>query len=533
MKTKQILASAALLALSISVLAQTPDQKRLNDCINSMSSLETPQALTQTPYTADQLPQVVVNNQGEAFQLKRIDKDIKDTPGTEMFASDATTIFPGAIVFADRDFADGRPTLVGLPEGYADIYVEFNTGSHTPEEQIKLNKKAVENYIFKIVNGGQAGFAPPVNFNAQTHYCSSTSEVMFAIGCDAKYMKDQVKIDTKTTNNETKVITVQNFTQKFYTVSVTPYPITELYKYFGNGVTEQMFRQRVGNKPIAIINSVTYGRRAYYFESYHTTDMTFTGSQSASVNVGAVQVKATGAESIARSSETKDVFMFMLGGSDKPSEDILNGKTVREAFGAEGRLAIGPANQGIPISYTARFLASGRSVQSKAIGKTTEVTYIKMPKMVNWEIKNNAPVAGECVKFKTMFNVAVVKWDAQKKQYVISKILKGSGSSGDDLYIDWNESKFSKKGEVKRRKSPSDDITKQGVRLEDCYIYGPIYYTIRSRTAEGQKWSQSDAGYFDVSSCEGTAKIVIEGSALAGSNRKPYVHSSSNPKPIH
>ncbi|MCR5407697.1 MAG: thiol-activated cytolysin family protein [Bacteroidales bacterium] len=535
MNTKHILVQAALMLLSVSVFAQTQTQRDLNQTILIRSTLETPTALTKTPYTPEQVPQVIVNDMGEAFELKYVDKDVEQIAGREMFATDETAIFPGAVVYADQDFADGRPTLVGLPVGTADIFVEFNTGSRTPEKQVKLTKKEVSNYIYSVLDAPStgAGHVPPTNFNTKTHYCTSTSAVMYAIGCDAKYMKNNIKVDTKTTNNETKITTVQDFTQKYYTVSITPHPSTELYKYFGSEVTADMLKQRVGNRAIAVINSVTYGRRAFYFRSYHSKDMTFTGSQYANIGVGAVTVKATGAESIAKSSTTDDVFLFMLGGSTGPAAAINSGKTIREAFSTEESLKIGPSNQGVVLTYTARFLASGRAVEAKPAGKTREVSYVKMPKMLNWEIKNNARVAGECVKFKDMYNVAVVSWDDNKKQYYISRILRGKGETGDDRYCDSNEALFSRKGELKRRVTPHDDIVKKyGVKLENCYVYGPIYYTIRSRTAEGQKWGQSDSGYLDVSSCGGKPTVVIEGSALAGADRKPYLHSSSNVKKL-
>lgn len=534
MKTKLLLASAALLALSLTATAQNATQTELNNYLLSQSSLETKDALTKTPYKADQLPQVVVNDAGEAFELRKRDVDVKATAGPDMFATDATTIFPGAVVFADTDLADGRPTLVGLPAGTADIFVEFNTGVSVPSEQITLTNKEVSNYIYRVLRDANNLYAPPVNLNAQTKYCSSTSEVAYAIGCDAKYLANKVKVDTKTTKNETKIISVQDFTQKYYTVSVTPHSTKELYKYFGN-VSKSEFINRVGNRKIAVINSVTYGRRAYAFQSYSTSDMTFTGTESAKVSAGAVTVNASSAQNIAKRSTTDDNFVFILGGSVKPAQKVLKGTPIREAFTeSEEDLKIGPSNQGVPIAFTARFLASGRQATAKATGKTTEVSYVKMPKRVDFEVKNNANVAGECVKFKDMYNVAVVRFDSAKQEYVIDKVYKGSGEYGDKRYVGYNEIKYSSKGTVSRRHAPEEgDMKKLGVSMDQAYIYGPVFYTVRSRTAAGQDWSESDQGYLDVTSCNGKATINIEGSALAGSKRKPYVHSSSNPKPIH
>lgn len=528
---KKLLITLALLGVSVAMFAQTAQQQALNKEILKLTNQQTD--FGKTPYKADIMPKVIVNSNGEAYQLITVPKDVDKTPGTDMFAADESAIFPGAIVYADTDFADGRPTLVGLPVGTADIFVEFNGGNETPAEEITLTKKAVSNYIWKVLNNTKDAYAAPVNFNADTKYSSSTSEVCYSLGIDAKYMQSQVKVDTKTTNSETKIIKTQDFTQKFYTVSITPHDITELYKYFGSNTTAELFKNRVSGRQIAVINTVTYGRRAFYFEIFETKDFKFTGNQSVDYNGGSLSVKATADEDIAKSSKTNNVFMWMKGGSNQPATDVLAGKTVREAFAREGSLKVGPSNQGIPIYYTAINLATLKPLQAHATGKYSETSYIKCPKLVNWTITNKANTAGDCVKFKAMYNVVVVTGDPQHG-YTAEEV-KGKGTAGDDRYIDYIENVYNN-GKTIRRTMPHPDVTKaktpsgKSIKLDDCYILSPVYYTIRSKTAEGQKWSESDRGYFDVTG--GSVNVVIQGSALAGSKSRPYVHSSSTPRAI-
>ena len=531
---KKTLMAVAALTACITVFAQTPQQSDLNNAISNSKKNESPAALPKSPYSPDKMPPWIVNESGDAFQLITVTKDVSSVSGPEMFAADETAIFPGAVVFADQNLADGRPSLVGLPAGTADIFVEFNTGNPTPSQQITLTKKEVSNYIWKVLNDADGAYAAPVNYNAKTHYCSSTSELCYSLGIDAKYLQNRVKIDTRTTNKETKIVVTQDFTQKFYTVSITPHDITELYKYFGPNTTADMFKDRVGNRAIAVINSVTYGRRAYYFESYKTEDMTFEGSQRLKLNAGAASVDSYGSEKIAKSSKTDDVFMFMLGGSTAPAQALLEGKTVREAFAQEGALKINASNQGIPISYTAIFIASLNQVSAKPTGKYSETSYVKCPKFVNWEIKNTAPEAWkDCVKFRANYNAVVVTGNAQEGYK--GTFLKGKGTSPEGRYIDYIENKYSW-GETIKRTMPTKDITDnkvngEKVSMDKCYIYGPVYYTIRYKKVAGGDWSGSDEGYFDASG--GKMYVEIGGDARAGSSKKPYVVvHNSKPSPL-
>ena len=488
-------------------------------------------ALTKTPLSDGNLPKVIVNNQGEAFILTTKTNTIKDGGNPDMFAADQSTIFPGAIVYADTYLADGRPTLVGLSYGTVDLTIDFDNGAITEKRGVRNDLSSVRSAINEILRSGQAGYAPGVQFNSVVKSFTSTSKMCLELGMDVKYLNNQVKVDTKTTNSESKIVNVQDFTQKYYTVTVTPYDDQNLYKYFGD-VTPEQIKSKLSGKSIALINSVSYGRRIYHFEEYKTSDFSFTGKQSAKASVGGVNISTYGAEDISKSSKSSHDWLFIQGGSSKPAADVANGKSVREAFNSEGSLQIGPSNQGIPIFYTAIFLVNRRAISAKSTGTYTETSYTKLPKSVRWEIKNRANTAGDCIKFKAMYNVVEVTGDVQNGYKY--EIIKGSGS-GEESYADYIENKYSNNTQ-KTRTMPTGDIEKcknkkgQKVKMDNCSVLGPVYYTIRAKTADvkGVKWHEDEAGYFDVSG--GSVKVYMNGSALAG-GKGVYVHSDTKPMP--
>ena len=78
---------------------------------------------------------------------------------------------------------------------------------------------------------------------------------------------------------------------------------------------------------------------------------------------------------------------------------------------------------------------------------------------------------------------------------------------------------------------PHSDALKgvSGYTVDDLYVVGPVYYTIRSHTAAGQNWHQDSNGYFDISG--GSLYVRMDGNALAG-GKGVYIHSATDPKPI-
>ncbi len=533
MKASRIIAVIGLAACCVVAHGQGAREQAVNSFLRKMASNESKQALLKTPANDEKLPKIIVNSQGEAFILKRVKKDFTSPDNEDLFASN-TSIFPGAIVWADTDLADGRPTLVGLSYGTVDVEVDFNTGSKAYKRNVRNDKASVNDAIYSILGGVKASYEPPVSISSNETETSSLSQMSMKLGADVKYLQNKVGVDTKTTNSESKVIHVQDFTQKYYTVSITPYADNELYKYFGSDVTEASLRAKIGNKPVAVINSVSYGRRIYYFEEYKTSDFSFSGSEKASMKIGGFEANAASSQDITKNSKSSKKWMFIDGGSQKPAQEVMNGKSAKKALAAEGTLTIGPGNQGIPISFTAQFLASRRNIAAKATGTYYETSYVKCPKTVRWEIKNKANTAGDCIKFKAMYNVICVTGNA--KDGYSYEVIEGKGS-GDESFADYIENKYSNNTQ-KTRTMPTSDIEKyklksgKKVKMANCYVLGPCYYTIRSKTADvaGVKWHQDEDGWFDVTG--GSVKVSMQGSALAG-GKGVYVHSSSSPNPIN
>lgn len=501
---------------------QNSDKARrdaINNGFNGQVSKDNAAALTRTPLADEAMPSVIVNRNGDAFILQNTTKSTT-VSGEEMFAMPTSGIYPGALVYADKDLADGKPTLVGLSYGKVTIYLDFDNGKQAYKEGVINDAAHVREAINELLRQNGGNYAPPINLNAKKTTYSSTAKMALDLNVSAKFLGATANVDTKTSSTETSLVEVQDFTQAYYTVTAVQEP--DKSQYFGDDVTWAAIQQKIAqNGPIAMINSVTYGRRAYKFYEYKTSDFSFNGSQSASYS----GVSVTGKEDITRSSKASKEWMYIKGGSSSMAKEILTGSEINAA--AASSLVIGPSNQGVLLTYTASFLASGRHCTAKTSATYNETSYIKCPHTVRWEIKNRASAAGNCIKFKAMYNVIAISGDASRGYSY--RIIKGNGS-GEDAYADYIENKYSN-GTQKTRTMPTQDIEKRGVRLENCYIYGPVHYTIRAKAADsaGFKWHEDESGYFDISG--GFMKVYMNGSALAG-GKGVYIHSDTNPMPI-
>lgn len=496
------------------------DQARrdaINNGFSGQVSRDNATALTRTPLADEALPSVIVNRNGEAFILENTTRKA-DVSGEEMFAMPNSGIYPGALVYADKDLADGKPTLVGLSYGKVTLYLDFDNGKQAYKEGVINDAAHVREAINELLRQNGGTYAPPINLNAKKTTYSSTSKMALDLNVSAKFLGATANVDTKTSSTETSLVEVQDLTQAYYTVTAVQEP--DKSKYFGDDITWAKIQEKINqNGPIAMINSVTYGRRAYKFYEYKTSDFNFTGSQSGSYS----SVSATAKEDITRSSKASKEWMYIKGGNSAMAKEILTGSEINAA--AAGNLEIGPNNQGVLLTYTASFLASGRHCTANTSATYNETSYIKCPHTVRWEIKNRANAAGDCIKFKAMYNVIAVTGDATNGYSY--RIIKGNGT-GEAGYADYFENHYSN-GTKKTRTMPTGDIEKKGVKLENCYVYGPVYYTIRSQTAKGQKFHEDEAGYFDVNG--GSVNVYMNGSALAG-GKGVYIHSETSPRPI-
>ena len=195
-------------------------EQEVNSFLRSLAKNENVSVLTKTPYGDKAMPKIIVNDAGEAFMLTTKTVNVTDPASEDIFTNDEN-IFPGAIVYADKNLADGHPTLVGLSYGTVDLTINFDTGGKTTYRNIKNDLGTINDTRYQMLRELTGNYAPPVGAASSEESYSSTSKMCLKLGVDANYLKNSVKVNTSTTNEESKIVKIQDFTQKLYTISIS------------------------------------------------------------------------------------------------------------------------------------------------------------------------------------------------------------------------------------------------------------------------------------------------------------------------
>lgn len=275
------------------VWAQNSSRQRINEVLEQSAGKKTKLAY-QIPDEED-MPTIIISS-NRVYKLKRTVHNMND-PKQDIFAENYENIYPGAIVFADQNLANGDPTLVGLDYGTVTVKVDFNTGSSSSRSGVRNSADAVQEAIYDILQ--PAGNTPSVKLNHKKVCVSSVTEMAMELGVNVSFLQVTANVKTSASNNNSLVTEVEDYTQQYYTATITWEP--DKSKYFGDNVTGEAVQDKISQAPLAIITSVTYGRRAYCFQDYSSSDFSFVGADSLS----AYGQKAISAQNIANNSSAQ------------------------------------------------------------------------------------------------------------------------------------------------------------------------------------------------------------------------------------
>ena len=108
-KIKRLVWVAVLCLVSIAAQAQNNTHQSINDVLRQTAGKEM-SLLYQIP-EEETVPAIIISG-NVAYRLKTIVQKVNESK-QDIFAENLDNIYPGAIVYADQDLANGNPTLVG------------------------------------------------------------------------------------------------------------------------------------------------------------------------------------------------------------------------------------------------------------------------------------------------------------------------------------------------------------------------------------------------------------------------------------
>ncbi len=472
--TKKLFLLVAVLSFAVlAVQAQNSTHQSINDVLKQTVGKE--MKLSYHIPEEEAVPAIFISG-NVAYKLKTVVHQVNESK-QDIFAENLDNIFPGAVVYADQDLANGNPTLVGLDYGAVTVRVDFNTGKgkSTSVSDVKNSADAIQSALYSILQSSD--YRPPVGLNYKKTYVSSVTEMAMNLGVSVSFLEMKANVQTSVTNNQSSITEVEDYSQQYYTASITWE--VDKSKYFGANVTGQDVLEKMNQAPLAIITSVTYGRRAYCFEDYASSAFTSLDNDTLSI----FGQTAISAQSIAENSKVNKKWMWVSGSDPISSAMMLNGSDIDTAMSKS--LSIDAVtNAGTPLYYTVRYLDSGKTAKVTTTGKYTTVEYMPMPHMVTCTFRNNAKhFLGAKLKMRIDYNVVEFEQADENSEFVEVEVLKDSCAM--DGYLRCIEHELSFKGS----KTFPLNLDK------GQYLSGPIRMQVMCRKFFWGKWHDDVVGY--------------------------------------
>ena len=392
-------------------------RKAINDyLLNEMFGMENPKNLVRD-IKGDALPQYVVEG-GALYELKEIPHNV-DTKETDIFTEDNSEIYPGVLLYADKNLANGNPKPVaGMGYGRVDVSLDIDTGGDrftikNVENSYGEIQKAVRQLVRQIY---ESHYYQPARIKSITGDYSSTEELAIKAGCDMNFAA-QFKASASTDEKHITITHIDDLSQVYYNVVVTPAG-GDYSNLFGPDVTVEKIKAAVKryNAPLVFVNQMSYGRRLYKFSDYHASDFKMDASVSASYSGASF----TSSANITKSEKVSNTTVYLRGGDPSLGSGLIeDGATVRKVLakydtgsGSNTALTLNQYNQGLPMSFTTKYIGSQSICQRGTTGSYKTAEYKKsvhtLTLKVHAKVDHRGEPAGSRVKPKFYYRTLKV-----------------------------------------------------------------------------------------------------------------------------
>ena len=416
-------------------------------------------------------------------------------------------IYPGAVVYVNGNITAGSPDPVGtLKRAPVTIYADFLAPESTKQENVGANSSAVRgavDRIMRILLSDKRYDAPGMQRPSTAIY-TSMKKLMMDFKVDSSFAGVGLKVDCNTNSSESKFIHATTFEQDYFTIRLDDKWKWDPSVLFDESLTWNDISKIIGNKAIAIVTSVTYGRTFSYLKEYSARNSSYEGKQ---VIKGYGQSLNSSQNATEEATSLKED-IFNLGGTPLANEVLRSKKTQEEIENAiANNMKFSESNQGVVVKYTIALITGGSPgsiITPKYDGRYYETAYRKCPNYYSVAFKqekNFTHIAG--AKNKIVLDVSTFKVENGKKTPVYT------------MKTDFFEKATTDNKFTSRMEAPKDQY------------FDKIQLRIRYQKCLNCSYNAGPIGLIDDKSFQsGKIDIVVGGTQRAGGNGV-YIHSDS------
>lgn len=305
----------------------------------------------------------------------------------------AGVIFPGALILADEDLMEGRPTpIAALARKECVLSIDL-PGLKDAHKQVMPTGSSVQEYVNGVLekwneDPKSQGYVNAARSFMQVTQAFSSQQTALDLGFSSKWASGSVSSQFSTSSNTERSVVVAYFKQVFYTVTMdSPQGAASV---FADSVTADEARQHFGNDhPPAYVRSVDYGRilMVKMETSSVDTSINLKGAfeQATSGGITAGGDLAQKYQAIIKNSTFSAVAIG--GGAETPLE-VFKGDSDQAMKGLRDYIQKGATyrrdNPGLPVAYQVAFLKDNRFAM---MGFPTEYTETQCTRYPNGFVK--------------------------------------------------------------------------------------------------------------------------------------------------
>lgn len=272
-----------------------------------------------------------------------------------------STIYPGAIVLANRALAENTPTVPAFPRAPMTFHIDLpGLGSAGAFTVANPTASAVNAKVDEMFSLWCDKHAKERSINAIIHYRQATafseSQLSAALHLNYSSAKAELDVDFKAVSEGKKSVIICEYEQVFYTVTCDR--PTSPAGFFADSVTwEDLKAKGISNAaPPAYVSSVSYGRRVFVKmeSSCSRTELeaAVTAASKSDFNINASENAA-----YKKTLSETSMSVIVLGGGVEFAADMINAESLEKLKGYLAKSAMcDKKNPGYLFSYVCNFM---------------------------------------------------------------------------------------------------------------------------------------------------------------------------------
>jgi len=319
------------------------------------------------------------NNDGKYIVITREKINIS-SQNVDIGIVDAMTdlTYPGAVVLADTDLVENRPSLISAKRSAVDFVIDLPGMEQDAIFNITDPKYGnIRSAIDEKFNMWAKNYADTHSIVARSFYnesmIASEMQMLVKFGFGIKQAEKELSIDFSAVRERKSSVFIASFRQIFYTVSMSGLPSRPSELFADDVNWDALERQGAGNNaPPALVYKVAYGRNIFVkLETNHSSNEVESAFKAV--------MKDVSASANARYKDILDNTTFtavVLGGGVNGQNEIISSKDISKINQVIAKYSMcNTSNPGYPVSYSTVFLKDNKVAVVNSSTDYIQTTY--------------------------------------------------------------------------------------------------------------------------------------------------------------